>query len=47
MTPESRRASFLRELQAVGFIGLLMLAWLWPVTLGGRVLTPERRHPKT
>ncbi|NPV46903.1 MAG: hypothetical protein HPY69_08085 [Armatimonadetes bacterium] len=40
MTPESRRASFLRELQAVGFIGLLMLAWLWPVTLGGRVLTP-------
>lgn len=40
MTTDNRRRSFLREVRAVAFLGLLMAVWLWPVTLGGRLLTP-------
>ena len=29
-----------RDLQALGLIALVVLAWLWPVTIGGRLLSP-------
>lgn len=40
MTSETRRADMKRDLRAVGLVALLVLAWLWPVTIGGRLLTP-------